>query len=203
MNITIEHPFVLVVEGKDEERFFGALLRHMGMSNVQVLGIGGKANLTRHLKGLVLTPTFSQVVGLGVVRDADHDPAAAFQSVCHSLNAAKLAVPTVPGQLRGAMPAVAALIVPQEGTGALEDICLSSVADDPAMPCITAFFDCVQPLLGAPRHMGKAKVQAFLSCRPEEGKRLGEAAEAGYWPWEAACFGVVTEFIRLVTTAET
>ena len=45
MNITIEHPFVLVVEGKDEERFFGALLRHMGISNVQVLGIGGKANL--------------------------------------------------------------------------------------------------------------------------------------------------------------
>jgi hypothetical protein len=199
MNITIEHPVVFVVEGKDEERFFGAMLRHMGISNVQVLGIGGKANLTPRLKALVHGPFFNRVIRLGVVRDADDDPEAAFQSVSHSLGAAGLAAPTAPSRLFGDSPAVAVLIVPPEGTGALEDICLSSVANDPAIPCITAFFDCVEPLLGTPRHIGKAKVQAFLSCRPEEGKRLGEAAEAGYWPWEAPCFGVVKEFIRLVT----
>ena len=198
MSTTIEHPGVLVVEGKDEEGFFRAMLKHMHVQDVQVLGIGGKTKLTPSLKALVLTPTFSRVARLGVIRDADEDPAAAFQSVCYSLQAAGLAVPALVGQPCRGTPAVAVLILPHDGTGALEDICLNSVASDPAIPCVTAFFDCVCPLLGAPRHIGKAKVQAFLSSRREEGRRLGEAAEAGYWPWDATCFDVVKQFIGFV-----
>ena len=87
MSTTIESPCVLVVEGKDEEKFFAALLSHMQVNTVQVIGIGGKTNLTPNLKGLVRTPSFGRVERLGVVRDADDDPVAAFESVRYSLRA--------------------------------------------------------------------------------------------------------------------
>jgi len=41
----IEHPTLLFVEGVDERGLFGALLRHMGIPNVQLLPIGGKTFL--------------------------------------------------------------------------------------------------------------------------------------------------------------
>jgi len=84
MSITIRSKLVFVVEGKDEERFFSSLLNHMGITDFQVLGVGGKTRFTANLKAMVLTPTFAGVARLAVFRDADEDPAAAFESVCYS-----------------------------------------------------------------------------------------------------------------------
>lgn len=198
MNVKIQRSRILVVEGKDDARFFAALLRHMQVPDVQVLPMDGKTNLTSHLKLLVRTPGFTQVTRLGVIRDADDDPRAAFQSVCSSLGTAGLSVPPRVAELQAGMPAIAVVIVPHDGPGAIENLCLSAVADDPAIQCVDAFFDCVRSRLAPPRHISKAKVQAFLSSRPEEGKRLGEAAEAGYWPWDASCFTMIKEFVRIV-----
>lgn len=50
--IEITEPNVLVVEGKDEEYFFEALIKQMGLENIQVMGIGGKTNLQPRLKAL-------------------------------------------------------------------------------------------------------------------------------------------------------
>jgi hypothetical protein len=200
MNITIAQSRVLVVEGKDEERFFGALLNRQQISGVRVLGIAGKTNLRSSLRALVLTPDFKRVVRLGIVRDADNDFEAAFQSVCAALTAAELAAPPATSVAYGTSPSVAVLIVPSDGLGDLEDVCLEAVNADPVMPCLSAFFDCIEPLVGLPRHLGKAKVQVFLASRPEEGKRLGEAAEAGYWPWEGEAFKVIIDFVQLIAT---
>ena len=199
MSIVITQPCILVVEGRDEENFFSALLDHLGIRDIQVLGIGGKTNLTMNLKALVHAPKFSGVVRVGIVRDADHDPEAARQSVGDSLRKAGLPVPPAVRQASDGTPVVAVLIVPDVGPGALEDICLSSVTADPAIPCLTAFFDCLEPLQCPPSHVGKAKVQAFLASRPSVGKRLGEAAQTGYWPWDAEAFAVVREFLGIVT----
>jgi hypothetical protein len=134
---------------------------------------------------------------LGVVRDADNDAHAAFQSVCHSLTAAGLVAPPAVSLRHGNSPAVG---VPADGVGALEDVCLRAVESDPVIPCVAAFFACIEALVGSPRHRGKAQVQAFLASRPEEGKRLGEAAEAGYWPWDAEAFRVIADFLQLIAT---
>jgi hypothetical protein len=200
MSTTIEHPCVLVVEGKDEERFFKALLGHLQIRDVQVLGIGGKTNLKANLKALALTPNFKQVVRVAVVRDADSDRDAAFQSVCDALTAAGFAAPPSIGVRHGGSPIVAVLILPETGTGALEDVCLAAVLTDPVVPCLAAYFDCIRPIVGSPRHVGKAKIQAFLASRREEGKRLGEAAEAGYWPWDENAFRFIRDFLQLITT---
>ncbi|MGC8878302.1 MAG: DUF3226 domain-containing protein [Anaerolineae bacterium] len=95
--IEIKQPCLLVVEGKEEELFFEAFNRHLGLQKIQVLPIGGKDRLRETLKALVKSPGFSEkVASLGIIRDADTDPQAAFQSVCDTLRAAGLPIPARP-----------------------------------------------------------------------------------------------------------
>jgi len=200
MAIEIVQPNLLVVEGKEEELFFDALVKHLGLQGVQTMSIGGKQQLRRNLKALVLSPGFSEVISLGVVRDANADPAAAFQSVRDALQAANLPAPERPLVPVGDSPRVAVMILPEEGeAGMLEDLCLKSVMQDPAMHCVEQYFECLrQKGLPLPSNISKAKVQVFLASRHRAGLRLGEAAEAGYWPWDAETFQQVKTFLQLI-----
>lgn len=200
MAVKIEHPNVLVVEGKDDELFFGALIGHLGLQSIQVLPIGGKGKLRRNLKLLVKSPDFHKVLFLGIVRDADEDPKAAFQTVCDALRTVNLPAPPRPWQPFGTSPKVTVLILPGGNMqGMLEDLCLKAVEQDPAMLCVEQYFECLQDRgLSLPNNVSKAKVQAFLASRQEAGLRLGEAAQAGYWPLEADAFEQVRDFLRQI-----
>jgi hypothetical protein len=48
--------------------------------------------------------------------------------------------------------------------------------------------------------MSKAKVHAFLASRYEPDKRLGEAAKAGYWPWDNEAFETVKSFLQQIVS---
>lgn len=182
MAVKIEKPNVLVVEGREEELFFGALIQHLGLQSIQTMPIGGKEQLLRNLKALVASPGFSEVITLGVVRDVNADPGAAFQSVYNALQAVNLPALGRPLVLVGRRPRVSVMILPEEGTpGMLEDLCLSAVVQDPAMLCVEQYFECLkQEELSLPDNISKAKVQVFLASRHKAGLRLGEAAQAGY-----------------------
>ncbi len=119
------------------------------------------------LKVLVKGPSTVPIVSVGIVQDADNDPAAAFQSICSALAAADLPVPEAPIQPHGANPQITVMIVPDAVTpGMLEDVCLASVADDPATECVDEFFRCLQERISAmPQNQAKASVRAFLSAR--------------------------------------
>jgi hypothetical protein len=200
MAVKIEQPNVLVVEGEEEKRFFGALIEHLQLQNIQIMPIGGKNQLRQNLKVLAMSPGFSRVISLGVVRDADTDPKAAFQSVCDALQATDLPTPERPLLPVGEKPRVAVLILPGvDREGALEDICLDAVAQDPAMLCVEQYLQCLQQEgLSLPDNMSKAKVQVFLASRRKAGLRLGEAAEKGYWPWDAKAFDWVKDFLQQI-----
>lgn len=200
MAIEIMQPNLLVVEGKEEELFFGALIKHLGLQNAQVIGVGGKTTLRQNLKALTLSPGFADVIFLGVVRDANDNPSAAFQSVHNALQAANLPAPERPLVPVGDSPRVAVMILPEEGeAGMLEDLCLKSVMQDPAMHCVEQYFECLrQKGLPLPSNISKAKVQVFLASRRRAGLRLGETAEAGYWPWDAETFQQVKTFLQLI-----
>jgi len=203
MALKIEQPNVLVVEGKEEELFFEALIKHLKLQDIQIMPIGGKEKLRGNLKALVQTPGFSEVIFLGVVRDADANPDTAFQSVRDALRAAGLPTPECPLLPVGEKPRVAVLILPGVDTvGTLEDLCLRAVAQDPAMVCVENYFKCLEQMgLFLPYNMmSKAKVQVFLASRPKAGLRLGEAAKAGYWPWETEAFEQVRNFLQQITS---
>lgn len=198
-SIEITRPTVLLVEGKDDKLFFEAFINNQELQNIQTLDIGGKTRLRQNLKVLKKTPKFSEIViSLGVVRDANTDPTAAFQSVRDALQSVNLPAPERPLVPVGDSPRVTVMILPEEGAhGMLEDLCLKAVARDPAIVCVEQYFQCLQQQgLSLSHNTSKAKVQAFLASRPEEGKRLGEAAQAGYWPWNNEAFLHVRNFLQ-------
>ncbi len=44
--------------------------------------------------------------------------------------------------------------------------------------------------------MAKARVHAWLASQIEPDKRLGEAAKAGYWPWDSPGFDRLKQFLQ-------
>ena len=47
-----------------------------------------------------------------------------------------------------------------------------------------------------PGNLAKAKVHAWLASQVDPDKRLGEAAQAGYWPWDSCVFESLKDFMR-------
>ncbi|MGQ9486802.1 MAG: DUF3226 domain-containing protein [Armatimonadota bacterium] len=71
------------------------------------------------------------------------------------------------------------------------------------MPCVDRYFECLQQTqedYSAPRHMSKARAQVYLASLPRAGLRLGEAAQAGYLPWDDAAFDEVKTFLQQITS---
>ncbi len=202
MSIEILQPNILMVEGTEEEFFFGALIGKLGLQKIQVMGIAGKTNFRPRLKAFTSSPGFSQVTSIGIVRDANSDPKAAFQSIHDALQNADLPVPEHPLVSVGPNPRIVVMILPEVNTpGMLEDLCLKAVIPDPAMICVDQYFQCLQQQnLSLPRNTSKAKIQAFLASRLEAGKRLGEAAQAGYWPWNDKAFDQVKNFLQQIVS---
>jgi hypothetical protein len=188
----------LVVEGRDAEVFFHAFLSHLHIDDVQIQNFGGVRELKGFLKALCNVPNFAQVTSVGIVRDAEADAVAAFQSVCGALSGANLAVPDqimVPAEDH---PQVSVLILPDGKTpGMLETICLQSVQGDPVMECIEHYFECLEQRTdSSPKKIHKARVQAFLASRLRPGLLLGQAASVGYWPWDSPAFDPVRQFLQ-------
>lgn len=190
MQVSIEQAKLLVVEGADDARLFNALLRHIGVSGIQVVDAGGKNNIRQTLRVIAQSPGFSAVSSIGVVRDADVNADSAFQSVRDALRAANLPSPDAPLSLAEGDIRVAVLIAPYgESSGAIEDVCLESVAGDAAMGCVQDYFSCLNDNgVEQPGNMPKAEAQAFLASRERPGLRLGEAASAGYWDFDHIAF---------------
>lgn len=160
---------ILLVEGQDEVYLFDELLLDIGLDNdIQVIEVGGVDKFPQALKALRSRTGFNQTTSIGMVRDADSDPQGAFQSLCSALQGANLPKPSAPLQPEAGPPQVTAMIVPDADTrGMIENVCLNSVSDDPAMDCVEQFFQCL-------REKGrelednvipKARVGVFLSTR--------------------------------------
>ena len=190
-------PRLLIGEGQDELYFFEALLSHLGFADVQVEQYAGKGNLPLYLNDFLLRPGRNTVVSLGVTRDADGNAAQAFQSVAGLLAARGLPHPAGPGQIAAGPPRIGVFLLPDNmRPGMLEDLCLDAAQPDAAMPCVDDFFQCVQQKASRqPNNRSKARVHAWLSSQVEPGKRLGEAAKSGYWPWNSPAFDPLKQFL--------
>jgi uncharacterized protein DUF3226 len=199
--ITIEKAKLLIVEGKDEGNFFQALLADMGIGEIQILPGGGKTFLRAYLKAVKSTPGFDRVTSLGICRDADENAHAAFQSVRDALTGAGLPSPTSLGQAIGSSPCVTIELLPDGlSPGMLEDLCLKSVTTAPIMGCVHQYFTCVQGAAGTalPQNNAKTKAHAFLAMQETPGKRVGEAALSGYWPFTDPAFNRIKGFLRML-----
>ncbi len=199
----LSKPVLLVGEGKEEVRFFSALLKHVGQDSVQVEDYGGKPGLGRYLKAQLVRSGFGCVERILITQDADDNPKGCFDSVCRSITACGLNPPANHAAISDGSSAIGVFIMPNgTGEGMLEDLCLASVDDDDVMKCVDQFIQCAQDCGQEPRPQAKARVQAWLATREAPGKRLGEAAEAGYWPWGHDAFGALVQFLTAAPAAK-
>lgn len=204
VNWAITAPKLLLVEGVDEVRLFGALAKNIGLDDdVQIRGYGGRNALRRLLANIWRVPGYPGLESLGIVMDADDSAASAEDRIRGALSAAGLPVPAAPLRSAGdESPKTCYLILPPNGeTGALEDVCLASVAEDPAIDCVEDYFDCVERTpSGGPRAIwaSKARVHAFLSSRERPDLRLGEAAERGVWRFGDSAFDSLKAVLRMM-----
>ena len=188
----------LLVEGREEVQFFRGFLRHLGIDDVQIRDYEGKDNLRRYLLSFTGLNDFVQVESVAIVRDADDGAQSALQSVQDSLRNAGLAVPKDYVTSAAGPPRTSVFIMPDNGSnGALEQLCLVTLANDPAMPCVEEFLTCVNGRLTVPpRDQQKARIHAFLASREDSELRLGEAAQRGYIDWNHTPFDDLAQFLR-------
>jgi hypothetical protein len=197
----LEKQKLLLVEGMDESYFFAAILELLDKrKEVQIYAYNGKDKLDDELFAIALMPGFSLLETVAVVRDADEDPGASFNSTIRSLHRAQLYSPARPEQYAGANPRVGVFITPGNSRkGSLETLCIEELADYSIHECIHKFLDCVaatrpdQPI----RNKAKAIVQSFIATAPDSHVRLlGEAARSGCFNLEHKSYQGITNFLK-------
>ena len=196
--LRIKSDKVLLVEGKDEKRFFEVLLKSLGaVESIQTIPYGGKGNLKSFFHNLRVVPGFTGLKSLGVTRDADCSSASAFQSVCRLLRNAGFDAPDQVSDQTLGNPQVSVFIFPDyENAGMLETLCLSAVKDDPAIPCVEQYFQCLAESANLPtKNPDKARAHVFLASRDRPELRVGEAAEAGHWQLDSPVFDPLKNFL--------
>jgi hypothetical protein len=198
----IVHPRLVLVEGKDDVYFCAALRENRTLPEVQFMQYGGKSNLSSFLYTLPRLPNFSLVRGIAVIRDADGDSNAAFQSIQNGLKRAGLPVPSA--ELKPATRDVvttAALVLPGDGAvGELEDCLLQSVASHAYMRPVDDLIKDVEQLKGAPlSERSKSKVRSFMAIQDPSHDLIGASAKAGVFPLDHLAFSGIERVIRIIS----
>lgn len=202
---------VILVEGTHDGHLLEALLAQQDIGGLAVLPAQGWTRFRDKLKALVNSDEFlTGIRTLGIVRDADSSADDAFASVIGALQGLGLPAPGEPGLIAsGDRPApagaqvkplrVGVFIMPGGGSssGQIEDLCLHSVKEHPAIECVGRLFDCLREKdIPLPRNVSKARVHAFLSTMPVPDKHLGTAAKEGYWDFTHEAFDELRAFLR-------
>lgn len=190
-------PKLLIGEGQDEVVFFGALLKHLGIDDVQVRDYRGKQKLGAFLDALRKLPGFTNLESLGITRDADLDAAGAFASVSNHLANCRLAAPASSGSIEGGTPRIGIMILPDgQQPGMLEDLFLEALRSGSLTQCIDQYFRCVEAVNGSsPKLISKARVHAWLSAQDPPDMRLGIAAQKGLIEWDNPSFDQLKNFL--------
>lgn len=203
----IESGRLLLVEGKDKAAFFDKIFQHQDITGVQTWDVGGKDKFKITFHYLFGSDGFSKVRALGIVRDAERNPASsAFTSICSILEKYSLPIPKAANTLIDGKNAqdrnirIGVFIMPNNAdAGILEDLCLASVRTEPVFGCVDRYLECCRSALPEnerPRNPAKAKVQTYLAARREITNSLGLGARKGYWNFDHDCFEDIERFLR-------
>jgi hypothetical protein len=193
---------ILAVEGKDEKNFFDSLLKHQNISNCQIEEVGGKDQFPRKLPALIKAPGFVNpdgsfaVTHLVIIRDKNGDEA--LKSIANVLEKDNLVPPEKERQFSSGKPKVGIFIMPGKtikGT-MLEDLCLKTVEDHPAIECVNEFASCVSKLGHPPKNPSKTKTLAFLAAQEEIANTIGLGAQKNYWDFNSPCLDELKAFLE-------
>jgi len=198
-SLKIEKNKILIVEGDDEKNLFDSYFKEKKIDDIQIMPIGGKTKFKESLDLVRKDDNFKIVDIIGIIRDADENPEAAFNSVQNSIRSCGFTPPTRQLVKTQSRPMWMILIVPSINTiGAIEDVCLKSVTDDCAMPIIDQFFINLKDKgCELPDHLNKSKTLCYLSSKKIYTNCVGIAAQKSIWHFDSPAFDNINELIRL------
>ena len=194
---------LLLVEGKDEYNLITALTEHClaeSAASVQVVEAGGRTQFQARIRAVLQDAAKRRVAlrAVGVIRDADTDARAAWDSVHGALTSAGLQAPTAHGDFSDGHPGAGIFIIPDgEAQGALETLCVRSVAETSGGECVERYLACLQEE-GAlvSRKRDKSFAHAWLASRGNPVARVGEAALQGEWDFDHPAFAPLVRFVE-------
>jgi hypothetical protein len=191
-SVTFDGPVLVLTEGEDDALLLIAIAAARGISNLQVHVMGGKdTRWGAKLKFIVEHPSYRANVGaIGLLRDADSDPDAAFQSCVSALTAAGLPTPGAPAEVvRTQDNAVSVFIVPDaSSTGTIEDLVLAT-GDPDRLDCVDRYMTCLTDKgVPTPSNAAKGRMQAYLAGLSPSPKTLAVAAQKDLFDWNSAEF---------------
>lgn len=161
---------VIYVEGQDDAFFVSALLNEIGADKqkIGVIHLEGDGALAKEINLLIKSASYTQrsTTHLAFFLDADNDPAAKVSLLSSELN--KRGIPPVEHsaieKYDGNSRAVGAFIFP-DGThpGELEDLLLSTIAEDKRLELVTRVFDEIQNDYGPLNKRSKRLARMYMS----------------------------------------
>ena len=190
---------LLLVEGIGDARYFRAFLKDgLDSADVQIAQVGGNQRFRTFLAD-ILKPAdnLTSLRRLGIISDADSDASASFQRIRDALANADFPAPRRPWQSDQSTQLTVSVAILPDGSapGDLEELCLRSIADSPALTCVNAYIACMNSAGYSVPQQNKARLHAYLAAGDEPGRRLGEAAEAGVWDWDSPAFEQIRRFL--------
>lgn len=214
-NTKIIKPHLVLCEGADAYWFLVRFLNSAELlavspfysQEIQVIDFGGNEELQQKLAVLKLSPGFSSVKTLLILRDAEKDAARGVSQIVRSLRSLQLPTPQQPGQWEGSERKVGFLLFPAcddtAVNGTLEDLCLSILKDQDSETMIEE----VQALIGRLKkeygrafpHEHKAQLHTYFSVTDRYvGMKIGEAAMAQAFDWNSGKLRFLKEFLLSV-----
>ena len=174
---------LLIVEGPDDERVVQRIRERVGIE--ARFDIRSKGGIDPLLRSIGPEIKVSGRRALGILVDANDDPAARWQSIRDRLARVGTATPTEPeqeGTVIDGSPRLGIWLMPDNGSaGEIEDFVSSLIRPgDPLWPRAARYIDEIPPEL-RPFADGKeirAKLYAWLATRKEP-RRMGQAILAG------------------------
>ena len=221
-NVMVDPNFqhVLLVEGSDDEVFFKKFAQHLAIDkDIHIVPYGGKTHLRSYLLAILNDINYPRNrKHIGIVRDSDRNTNA-FDSVVSSLEFAnknsslihKFSIPPAKLKRSTEAPYVSVLPLPPDEQGTLEDLVMSALNADPIMPCVEAYFECVEQYVPrvSEERKSKSRLSVFISGkvidmdeatnRDSKRKFLREAAAMKWWRpelWQYAKFKPIEDFLN-------
>lgn len=210
--IEIKKECLILCEGRDEENFLNNFLTNRSqtecqdyVSKIQVLNFGGNEELPSYIQALKVSPNFSKVRSMLIIRDAEKDADKASSQIQSALRKANLPVPNSVCQWENGTLRVGFLLFPSCSNelcnGTLEDLCidiLKESEDDGITTMVDEFLDTIESKRQAAlRHRHKSKLHTYFSVNDKYvGQKIGEAARSGALDWGSDKLKPMTSFIR-------
>lgn len=191
---------VLCVEGYSDLLFYAEFLEDLGKTGVYIADFNGKADLIAQLDALITPQLLAEKTRIGVVMDADGNPAGTFTSFQNALATLTGQTVAAPGTWTDGTPRVGLFVAPDAGSqGEIETLVWRAWSADeanaPAKACIETFISCMQADGHSAKSPDKGLLAALLAIRNDEDPRLGPGARANVFDFTRAEFAALSEFL--------